>query len=197
MTTTTAAGPQADVPTFRRLMQQPDVVLLDVRSPGEFASFHVDGFCNLPLDLLRGRAAEVVRRADGPIAVVCAQGLRAEQAARLLADAGAPQVRVLAGGLDAWAAAGGEVIRGEGRWAMDRQVRLVAGSLVLTGVLASLVKPRAKWLAGAVGCGLTFSALTDTCAMGRALACLPYNRSGPTFDLEAALDSLGRGPGPI
>jgi hypothetical protein len=34
-----------------------------------------------------------------------------------------------------------------------------------------------KYLAGFVGAGLTFAALTNTCAMGMALAKLPYNRS--------------------
>ncbi|WP_222947892.1 hypothetical protein [Micromonospora aurantiaca (nom. illeg.)] len=38
--------------------------------------------------------------------------------------------------------------------------------------------PKARWLAAGIGAGLTFSALSDTCTMGRILSALPYNR-GP------------------
>jgi rhodanese-related sulfurtransferase len=179
-----------DTATFRQIFEQPDVVLVDVRSPGEFASVHVDGSHNLPLDVLQKRAADVVERLHSPVVLLCAQGVRSEQAAGMLRTAGAADIHVLDGGIRAWESDGGDVVRGAGRWAMDRQVRLVAGSLVLTGVLISLVAPKAKWLAAAVGGGLTFSALSNTCAMGRALGYLPYNRSVPGFDSEAALLAL-------
>jgi hypothetical protein len=58
---------------------------------------------------------------------------------------------------------------------------LVAGS-----VLASTVAPRAKWLAGAVGGGLTFAALSDTCAMGMLLSKLPHNRRNATDPVDVA-----------
>lgn len=181
---------QVDASTLRLLCEQPDVVMLDVRSPGEFASVHIKGSCNLPLDFLQDRAGEVVEKVDGPIAIICAQGVRSAEAANLLAAAGAGDLRVLDGGIHAWQSDGGEVVRGQGRWALDRQVRLAAGSLVLSAILVSVVASRAKWLAAAVGGGLTFSAVSNTCAMGRALGRLPYNRSGPNFDLEAALGAL-------
>ena len=43
---------------------------------------------------------------------------------------------------------------------------------------ASTVVPRAKWLAGLVGGGLVFAAVTNTCAMGMALAKMPWNQRG-------------------
>jgi len=70
------------------------------------------------------------------------------------------------------------VVRGQPRWALERQVRLVAGTLVLAGLALGLRLPRARLLAGGVGTGLILSALTDTCTMGRLLTALPYNR-GP------------------
>lgn len=189
-TTTPGAVRQVDVPALRRLLEQPNTVMVDVRSPGEFAGVHIDRSHNLPLDQLQGRAADVVERVNGPIAVLCASGVRSQQGARMLSAAGATDIVVLGGGIQAWESDGGDVVRGQGQWAMDRQVRLVAGSLVLTGVLASLVAPKAKWLAAAIGGGLTFSAVSNTCAMGRALSYLPYNRRSPNFDVEAALRSL-------
>lgn len=191
-TTATHAVEHLDAGALRSLLQRrSDVVLLDVRSPGEFAGVHVEGFRNFPLDLLTDRVGEVVERLQGPVLIMCASGVRSQQAAQILAAAGVTDVRLLDGGIQAWESAGGEVIRGRGHWPMDRQVRLVAGSLVLAGVVGSLFQPRAKWLAGAVGFGLTFAAATNTCAMGRVLGYLPYNRSGPSFDVGAAIASLG------
>lgn len=167
-----------------------DLVLLDVRSPGEFAGVHISQSHNVPLDVLHDHVGDVLRRVDGPVAVICAQGVRSEEAGRALSAAGASDVRVLAGGIHAWQAGGGGVVTGKGRWAMDRQVRLLAGSLSLIGVVASSVRPKAKWLAAAIGAGLTYSALANSCAMAKVLGYLPYNSSGPSFDVQGALDSL-------
>jgi hypothetical protein len=94
--------------------------------------------------------------------------------------------------MNAWQAAGGEVSQGDReRWAMDRQVRLVAGSFVLAGVLASIGVPKAKWLAAGVGGGLVFSALSNTCAMANVLGRLPYNR-GAGCDIESVLAQINR-----
>ncbi len=62
------------------------------------------------------------------------------------------------------------------RWALERQIRLVAGSIVLFAVVASIWWPPARYLAGAIGLGLTLAAITDTCLMGNMLMRLPYNR---------------------
>lgn len=86
--------------------------------------------------------------------------------------------------------AGGQVVRGRQRWAMERQVRLVAGSLVTASIATSLLAPKARFLAGVVGAGLTFSAVTNTCAMARALSVLPYNRGAKALTGEEAIGQL-------
>jgi hypothetical protein len=60
---------------------------------------------------------------------------------------------------------------------LERQVRLTAGMLVFTGTALGFFV-HAYWLAvpAFVGAGLTFAALTDTCAMGMLLARMPWNR---------------------
>ena len=75
------------------------------------------------------------------------------------------------------------------RWDLERQVRLVAGSIVLTSILGSIAAPKLKWLAAAIGGGLTFAALTNTCAMGMLLSKLPYNR-GATCDAQTVVAQL-------
>ena len=90
---------------------------------------------------------------------------------RPCATPGLANVHILDGGITAWAANGFPVNRGAQRWDLERQVRLVAGSIVLTSVLASLAVPRAR-VAGRrrSAAGWPVAALTNTCAMGMALA---------------------------
>ncbi len=90
----------------------------------------------------------------------------------------------------AFRSAGGEIVEGRARWSLERQVRLVAGSLVLGSLIASLRTPKAGLLAGGVGAGLTLSALTDTCTMGRVLSALHYNRGPKDRSPEEVLDQL-------
>ena len=64
-------------------------------------------------------------------------------------------------------------------WALERQVRFVAGLLILLGLALSHVWPLAIVLAWFVPLGLIVAALTDSCMMGMLLAKLPWNRSAP------------------
>lgn len=181
-----------DSSQLRQLRQDdPGIRILDVRTGGEFETVHIPGSYNVPLDTLKEHAAELAA-VDRPIVLVCQSGARASQAKDRLNSAGKEALYLLDGGMVAWQAAGGDVVHGENqRWAMDRQVRLVAGSIVLAGLLASTVVPKAKWLAGGVGAGLTFSALSNTCAMGTMLGKLPYNRTD-NCDIEGVLGELNR-----
>ena len=74
--------------------------------------------------------------------LICRSGARAGQAEALLAGTGLANLHVLDGGITAWQQAGAPVNRGPARWDLERQVRLVAGGLVLTGILASPSPPR-------------------------------------------------------
>jgi len=60
---------------------------------------------------------------------------------------------------------------------------------VLSSVLASVAVPKFKWVAAAIGGGLTFASVTNTCAMGMALSKLPYNR-GATCDAQTVVSQL-------
>ncbi|MEV5412802.1 rhodanese-like domain-containing protein [Thermopolyspora sp. NPDC052614] len=164
--------------------------VLDVRTPAEFAAAHIPGSYNVPLDNLREHRSEL-RRHLGQVVLVCRSGTRAAQAERVLAEAGMANLRVLDGGLLAWEAAGAPVSRGRPRWDLERQVRLVAGVLVLASVLGGLVVPGLEWLAAAIGAGLAVAALTNTCAMGMLLARLPFNRVA-ACDAEAIVARLVR-----
>lgn len=166
------------------------VTVLDVRSPAEFAAAHIPGSHNLPLDRLGEHGADLCRQAGGPLVLVCRGGNRARQAEAALRDHDPAALHVLDGGLAAWEQSGRPVIRGRAAWSMERQVRGVAGGLVLAGALASLAVARPfAWLPAAVGGGLLFSALTDTCGMAKLLAKLPHNQ-GQTCDVGAVLAEI-------
>ena len=192
MTTALAATKPArlDVQGLRDWLTAADAPrVVDVRTPAEFTSVHIPGSWNVPLDLLKEHRHELREHLEQDVVLVCRSGARAGQAETLLAETGLPRLHVLDGGVTAWQAAGGPVNRGRARWDLERQVRLVAGGLVLGGVLASTFVPRLKWLSAAVGGGLATAALTDSCAMGALLARLPYNR-GTGCDLQTVLAEL-------
>ena len=168
-----------------RLDSQTAPFVLDVRTPAEFETAHIAGSINIPLDVLRDHRRDVAGRLDGDVVLVCKSGQRAATAESLLRDAGVGGGIVLQNGLTDWQRHGFAVDRGRQRWELERQVRLVAGSIVLTSILGSIAAPKLKWVAAAIGGGLTYAALSDTCAMATALSKLPYNRAdaadGPTL----------------
>ncbi|MEV6833067.1 rhodanese-like domain-containing protein [Streptomyces sp. NPDC051133] len=171
-----------------------ELTVIDVRTPGEYAGGHIPGALNIPLDHL-GSALPGIRTAAerGEVLVVCASGARSASACRTLAENGVRSA-TLAGGTGAWAAQGHALDRPGGRtratWAMERQVRLTAGSLVLLGLAAGrTVHPAFRLLCAGIAGGLVFSAVTDTCGMAAVLAALPHNRPRRA-DLEATLARL-------
>lgn len=74
-----------------RSMVSAGAMLLDVRSPSEYASGHLDGAVNIPVSDLGGRLAKLGKK-DRPIVVYCRSGNRSGQAARILGAAGFTKV---------------------------------------------------------------------------------------------------------
>ena len=165
--------------------------ILDVRTPAEFETAHIHGSYNVPLDVLEKHGPEVVKSLDDDhdVVLVCRSGQRSEKAAELLRNVGLDGGRVLENGITDWEGQGFDVDRGVERWDLERQVRLVAGSVVVSSVVGSLAIPRLKWLAAGIGAGLTYAAVSNTCAMGTALSKLPYNR-GAKADAKTVLAQL-------
>jgi rhodanese-related sulfurtransferase len=149
--------------------------LIDVRSPGEYAAGHVPGAINIPLEQVESRLDDL---GQGPIAVLCQSGRRAGVACNLL-DPHGHDLLLVRGGTKAWSEADLPLVASSSsRWSLERQVRLIAGLLVLTGsVLAATVSPGWIFLSAFVGAGLTFAGLTDICGMGLLLAKMPWNRA--------------------
>jgi rhodanese-related sulfurtransferase len=165
---------------LRNLLDSTEPVqIVDVRTPAEFESAHIPGSFNLPLDVLRSRKADVVKNLEDDVVLVCRSGQRSTQAQQILNSAGTA-ARVLQDGILDWQEQGYDVNRGRQRWDLERQVRLVAGSIVLSSVAGSALVPKVKWIAAAIGGGLTYAAVSNTCAMAAVLSKLPYNRGAQT-----------------
>ncbi|WP_433287513.1 rhodanese-like domain-containing protein [Micromonospora sp. CA-244673] len=163
--------------------------LLDVRTPAEFETVHIPGAYNVPLDLLKEHREELRNHLDEDVVLICRSGARATQAEQALAGVGLPNLKILNGGMLAWQAANAPTQQGAPRWDLERQVRLVAGAIVLASVVGSVFVPGLKWVAAFIGAGLTFAAVTNTCAMGMMLSRLPYNR-GASCDLDTVVGHL-------
>ena len=178
------------------LLRQGTARILDVRSPGEFESAHIGGSYNVPLDTLGEHAREIGTNVASTLILVCQSGQRARKADEALSSVGMSNVHVLEGGINAWIAEGFDVVRGRRRMSIERQVRVVAGALAGGGgFLALAVNPLFAAIPAAVGSGLVFAGLTDTCAMGLLLARMPFNRT-VSCDLKAIVQALATGANP-
>jgi hypothetical protein len=102
--------------------------------------------------------------------------VRATVAAETLARAGR-RARVLDGGVVGWRRARLPLREGRKRLAVDRQVQLIAGGMVLAGVvLGAFVNPWFLALAAFFGAGLAFAGATGTCGLALVLMRMPWNR---------------------
>lgn len=99
-------GPVSAPAEFAALAAEPGAVLLDVRTPEEFASGRLAGAKLLPHGELESRRSELPADKAAPVLVYCASGGRSAKAAALLAKLGYTSVHDLAGGIRAWKADG-------------------------------------------------------------------------------------------
>lgn len=169
------------VADLKKLLETDSAIqLVDVRGVDEYASGHLPRATNIPLEQLEGRLEDL----GNHVVVLCKSGNRASMACELLRSHH-DELTLLEGGTQAWAEAGLPLTKPirRTRWSLERQVRLAAGLLVLTGTLLSIFV-NAGWiyLAVFVGAGLTFAGATDLCLMASLLAKLPWNQPKTTLN---------------
>lgn len=176
------------------------LTVIDVRTPGEYATGHLPDALNIPLDRIESALPALRRLPGGQLLMVCASGARSQNACRVLAEHGIGAM-TLTGGTQGWVRRGHELHRptatARGAWSMERQVRFTAGTVVLAGLGLGLLHPAWQLLSAGIAGGLVFSALTDSCGMAVLLSKLPHNRPRPA-DLEATLAAPARrGKAPV
>lgn len=150
--------------------------LVDVRTPSEFATGHIPGATNIPMDQIGSQLGDLDHRM--PLILVCQAGTRADVVRQQLKTSW-PDAEVLGGGTQAWIKGGLPTVScSKTGWSLERQVRLIAGTCVLTGaILAATVSIKWILLSGFFGAGLTFAGITDICPMGLLLKIAPWNKA--------------------
>jgi len=97
---------------FSTAMSAPGTLLLDVRTPAEFAAGHLTGARNLDIEG-SGFATQIASLdKNATYAVYCHSGNRSGAALEQMAAAGFTHLYDLAGGLTAWQAMGGQMVAG-------------------------------------------------------------------------------------
>ena len=151
-------------------------MLVDIRAADEYARERIPEARNFPLSVIG--ATGLTTHGAGRVIFHCKVGARTEANAARLDAAANGAAYILEGGLDAWKRAGLPVLSDRKQpLELMRQVQIVAGALVLLGVvLGATVLPSFYGLAAFVGAGLMFAGITGTCAMASVLRRMPWNR---------------------
>jgi len=89
-----------------QLMNREKAAVIDVCETGEFASGHILGAKNLPLDQLEAQLAQTVKNKTAPLVMVCASGMRSRRAVAIAKKLGYEKAQSLVGGMGAWRSAG-------------------------------------------------------------------------------------------
>jgi glyoxylase-like metal-dependent hydrolase (beta-lactamase superfamily II) len=157
-------------------LKEPSSVLLDVRSAQELGEMSVDleNIKHIPLPALGSSIGSL--STDDSYYVLCRSGQRATMAAMQLMQKGFTRLAVIEGGMTSWNKARLPVKKTDAPISLERQVRIIAGSLILIGSLLSFANPWLIVIPLFVGSGLVFAGVTDNCLMGILLMKLPYNK---------------------
>lgn len=149
--------------------------LIDVREYPEFAEGHIEGSELVPLGTL-DKASDNWDRSE-PLTLVCRSGRRSDEAKQTLAAKGFTNLQVIDGGIQAWTNSGKPLsVTANKPWSMERQVRVAAGSIVLTFFGLGLLTSKKFFIGAAlVGGALVYSGVSDTCAMASVLGRMPWN----------------------
>lgn len=151
--------------------------LIDVSSPVEFEELRVPFARNLPIDSDELERNMELRQgqSSAPLYVMCRGGVRSVKVCKKYPDANLVNIE---GGTGNWIDCGLPVTRNKAVVSLERQVRIIAGTLTLAGsALATIVHPAFLGLPAFVGAGLLFAGVTNTCGMAMLLTKMPWNKN--------------------
>jgi hydroxyacylglutathione hydrolase len=92
--------PQVNVQELRASLKNNGPLVLDVRTPNEWQSNHIEGARHVPLSALAKQLPDLPN--DRPIAVICGSGYRSSIATSLLQARGFKDVENVSGGMNAY-----------------------------------------------------------------------------------------------
>jgi len=158
----------------KRLVDEENALLVDIREPEEFAGKCIEGARLEPLSALPFLVPDPDR--ERPAVFYCNSGRRTKNNADALEGRGFTATYFVEGGLEGWEKAGLPVVRRTVPLPMPRQIQMAAGCLVFLFSLLSFGMPSFTWLTLFIGAGLVFAGYTGICLMAGLLARMPWNR---------------------
>ncbi|MCL2123275.1 MAG: rhodanese family protein [Desulfovibrionaceae bacterium] len=161
----------------KRLADEENALLVDIREPEEFAREHIADARLAPLSVLPFLPPDPDR--ERPAVFFCRSGKRAKDNATALEGRGFVTAYLIDGGLEGWEKAGLPVIRRGVPLPVPRQIQMAAGGMVFMFSLLSFFMPAFTWLTLFVGAGLIFAGYSGICLMARLLIRMPWNRQKP------------------
>lgn len=159
-----------------------DICILDVRTAAEVKAAGLPDCLHIPLhDLTPERLQAEIEKSGkngAQVYLLCQGGKRAEMAAEQLQGKFNAELVIIEGGMNAVKQSNIPLAeQGKNVIPLERQIRIVAGLLVITGAaLGTWVNPAFYGLSAFVGAGLVFAGVTDICAMGMLIAKAPWNK---------------------
>lgn len=149
--------------------------LVDIREPDELTVCRIPEAEAAPLSVLPWIPMAPANE-EKSIIFTCHSSRRTTANSALLESKAQGPAWQLEGGVQNWMQQGMPVEMGKQTISIMRQVQIAAGSLVLAGLVGSLVQPSMLWLSALVGMGLVFAGASGTCALGVLLSFMPWNR---------------------
>ncbi len=154
------------------------VLCVDLRTEDEHNFSHIPGTINIPLDQLQNHLSEL--KGSDKIILQCTSGARSQFACNVLPANIKCHTLSLEGGITKWESDGFNVkYKGKSRISLMRQVFLIAGVFILSGLLFYNITHNVWYLLLPllVGIGLTFAGITGQCLMSKLLIKMPWNRN--------------------
>ena len=161
----------------KRLLDEENTVLIDIREAEEFACEHIAGAHLKPLQVLPllPPAPDKERSAI----FYCRSGHRTGDHKGLLEKLGHTATYIIEGGLEDWKKAGLPTIQHAVPLPMPRRIQMAAGALVFAFSLLSFFIPVFTWVTLFIGAGLMFAGYTGICLIAKLLASMPWNTLKP------------------
>lgn len=167
---------------FMLLNQNEHVTIIDVRTPIEVITEHIAGSVFLPLQRLTEATFTEITSSiidiKQPIYILCQRGIRADAAVKKLEKIAGIHLIVIEGGLNQLKAHGQPLDKGSSDIiTLERQVSIVAGVLILIGVLlGTAIHLYFYVLPALIGLNLLFSGITQLNILGVLLTKMRWNK---------------------
>ena len=151
-------------------------IVLDVRTPAEFAEGHIDGAINIELSALTGN--EKILQNKDKIFTVCKGGVRAGKACQKVADVLSQKMYVVEGGMDGWSSCNLPIkVSKSFKFSIMQQMQIIVGFCVVVGsILALTICRMFAVIPLFFGLGLLFAGLSGACLLVKLLGKLPWNK---------------------